>query len=72
MQPRSRERVAELEREAREHKRSVRFHRERLRECMQELSELRAVCARVGIQVTTGEGETHGQGTTRASNRQRS
>lgn len=53
-------RIQQLEMEARDHKAKVRFHRSRLRACMDELSKLRAACAALGIQFN-GVEETHGQ-----------
>jgi len=53
-------RIAALEREAREHKSRVRYHRSRLHECMNELSTLRSIANRLELQFI-GEGEHHGQ-----------
>lgn len=55
------ERIRTLESAAREHKREVRHHRAQLRACMDEIAELRALAARLGLQFTHGEEDTHGQ-----------
>jgi len=51
------EQAARLEREAAEHKRAVRYHRDQLRRCKQRLAELRQWCDANGIRYIEHRGE---------------
>lgn len=59
----SRDRIVELDREARAHKQAIARHRRKLRECRQEQDALRARLEKSGIgyHQSAGEGETHGR-----------
>lgn len=58
----AREEIKRLEEQATYHKRAVRSHRAKLRECMNRLAALRRWCDENGFGFTIErEGETHGE-----------
>lgn len=58
-----RDRIVELDKEARRHKQAIAQHRRKLRECRQEQEALKAKLSKTGIGYhhVNGEGETHGR-----------